>query len=1470
MPRWLLRFVFVVLLGAVAAVVGTVTALVGSKPGRTLLARFLSTESNRLVRGSVEIGRISGGFLSGLDLDSVVVRDTSGVLLASIKRLELRYGIGKFIAGQYVLDSARIIEADIHLIKHRKGRMNYEEILRLGEGPGGGPSPLIELRNLLIDRATFEITTPWDPDGRLTTAAQADSALAAERAKPGHRIEAGVEGLAKIRTITNLTLRVPVIQVSSPDHRPLSARIDSLMADVSDPAVAVRDLKASIVQGGDSLLIELDRAVLPHTVARGTGRMDWPQDTVLYNFAIDLSQLDLVDIRFISPQFPAMRGRGKVLITALGGDQTEFDVRNLRLADTVSTIDGDLVAVTDVDRGLGFKKLGLNLNRLNLDVARAYIDSLPFYGWITGPLSARGFFDGMTVNFDWRFEDARVPAPNQSRLALDGLIVIGAPNGLFFKDTKVPDADLDLRTVRLVAPSVTLDGRLALQGALTGPLKDVTYVGTVMHQDGDRPASRLSGTARLNTGAPVFAVDADLVIDTLSFEGIRRSFPSLTAQGSLAGRIKLNGDLERLAVDADLSGEIGRYVVRGMTTLRPPRWATDQLHIDFTAADLALLRGTGPTTSLNGDLTVTATIDTLVAPTADLAIHLTPSRIRQLPIDSAVGVLRIHDSIITVDTLSAQWKDGRLDGTGSLGWTNPKQGTLTLAVLNANLAPFDSLVRVLGKLGPADTASLDRLQGRASVRATIAGSLDRLTVALDATADSVRWRGYEVGPFKSTISYRTGDTATVSLEATATEFRTRGLAFTNVHVLADGSRNDLHWHAGWNGMRLSDFDAGGRYTRHGNEQRIRVDSLSVQMLDRTWTLARPAEFAIADAGIAVDTVQLSTRDGSGSVELAGSLPGDREGHLTISAFGLGLRDVYALFQLDTVGVGGLISFDTRITGTAKAPLFRGSGSITAPVIGDFRAPLIRAVFNYESQKLQSNVTFWRTGRPVLDVTAELPLDLAFGAVAKRQLPLPLMIEAKSDSVDLAVVEALTPNVRRVRGALAIDAKVDGTWEKPRLGGFLRVSDGYLDVPSLGVRYGPIKGALRFLGDSIRPDSLTIGSGPGVLAINGGMRIERLSHPLLGLELIAQDFLVMDVADFLTLQTTGQVKLTGTLEHPVLTGQAVASNSVVYFADLISKNIVNLDDPLNADLVDSTLIRTQNLGAAFQSRFLDSLTIQSLALQVGQGVWLRSNEANIQLEGQVTVSKQPHRSRGKEYLISGELNTPRGTYTLKIGPVTRSFTVEQGRLRYFGTSDLNAELDISARYLVRTEAGSGEDLPIIARLTGTLLVPKLTLSSAPGHVPLSQRDLVSLLLTGRTSSVLPEIGAATNILLGAFSSELERALIGQNRGVDLIEIRPGFAGSGFTTGVMPTQLAIGRQLGQRWFVTATATACIGGAAQSSLGLQNLGATLEYRLNRDFKLQVVAEPIQGCATRAVSALTVSNRYQFGADLRWDRSY
>ena len=94
---------------------------------------------------------------------------------------------------------------------------------------------------------------------------------------------------------------------------------------------------------------------------------------------------------------------------------------------------------------------------------------------------------------------------------------------------------------------------------------------------------------------------------------------------------------------------------------------------------------------------------------------------------------------------------------------------------------------------------------------------------------------------------------------------------------------------------------------------------------------------------------------------------------------------------------------------------------------------------------------------------------------------------------------------------------------------------------------------------------------------------------------------------------------------------------------------------------------------------------------------------------------------------------RGNYALKIGGiVTRDFTVERGTVRYFGTPDLNAELDIEARHVVEAQVNGNEEIPVIARITGTMLQPKLELrTDATANRPtLSQTELVSYLMFGR--------------------------------------------------------------------------------------------------------------------------------------------
>src|SRR5439155_8113750 len=411
----------------------------------------------------------------------------------------------------------------------------------------------------------------------------------------------------------------------------------------------------------------------------------------------------------------------------------------LTAGDSSSRVSGHLVAISDATRGLGFRNLDLSLDSLDLDVVRPYLDSLPFHGTITGQLAADGFFDRLTAALDWQFEDAAVAGGAGNRIALDGGIRLGGADGMFFEGARLPRADLDLRTVRLVAPSVTLDGRLGLAGTLTGPWKNVVFEGTAEHRDGERPASRVSGSARLDTRGPVLGLETDLTLDSLSFDGIRGSFPRLPSEGSLGGRVRLEGTLDRLAIDAQLGGGLGRIEAHGRATLRPPWWGADSLRLRFSELDLAALAGSGPTTRLQGSLDVSGKMDSAAAPAGRLELALGPGRVHELALDSAAATIHAADSVITLDTARAYSDGWRVEGGGTLGWVVPKRGRMTLGFEARDLAAFDSLARSLTGLTPDTSLGDLPMSGRGHAEIQLEGALGALRLTGAAGIDSVRW-----------------------------------------------------------------------------------------------------------------------------------------------------------------------------------------------------------------------------------------------------------------------------------------------------------------------------------------------------------------------------------------------------------------------------------------------------------------------------------------------------------------------------------------------------------------------------------------------------------------------------------------------------------------------------------------------------------------------------------------------------------
>lgn len=1471
MRRRIAHIVFVTGVGTVALVAGLLAALSVAPPGRTLLARTVTALSDQVFRGHLTIGEVSGTFLTNLSLRGVVLKDSSGAVVASFPRLDVRYKLPNLLAGRFSFDAIRAESPVIDLVRHRNGRMNYEEVLHLGEGTGTGRPPLIEFHNLQLHGGTLTLRLPWHPPD-WTRPEAADSVLAAERKVPGRVIVEGPEGLEIVRRFDSLTLGLPRLTVSTPNRDPLSAVIDTLGVRVSDPGVRVQQARGQVRLNGDSLHFEISRGALPNSRFQGAGVVTFPSGPLLLDFGMQFSELDLGDLRWVSPDFPALQGRTEVIGKSQDAEHTSYALSKLHLENDTTRIDGSVVVLTDVRRGLGVRNMDLTIERLDLEAVRPYLDTLPMRGSLSGSVAGDGLLSDIVVALDMRLTDIGVPGGATSQFAGRGRILTGNADGITFRNFALSYSDVDLRTVQRLTPTVTMQGRAVVAGTLDGPWRNVLFTGDVRHQDGARPVSVMDGWVRLDTRHLVTAFDGDLHLDSLSFEGIRAGYPTLPSLGSITGQVRLAGTLERMDIDADVHGEIGGFRLRGVAIAASPHWGGDSLQVDFRHLDLHALRGIGPGSDLTGNVFIVGSIDTLRAPEGSIVGALGPGRVDIFHLDTAEARIAVRDSLLQIDTLGVEWRGGMLGARGTLGWAAPVEGQTELTIRFDSLRAFDSvLVAALG-LGPDSAEAALRGEGRLDF--SLGGSLDSLLASGFADASDLRFRGARVHSLSATFGWLGGSRAQLSLQVLADTLTAGSLVATNVRGGILGWSDSLRWNGSFEGSDGTAFGATGRYASAPATHTVAIDSLSMGLTGHLWRLLAPAEATTTDSVTVLSPLRLESVDGSGAITLTGTLPGDRPGDLHLDAYGVDLRDVSGMLRGDTAGVSGVMGAELQITGTRPSPIIDGTASLGDAVFGDFRSPFVQAILHYQDRRLEGNLSVWKTGQRILGIEVALPLNLALASVPQRQIDGPLMIRARADSLDLGAFEAFTTRVRRVSGTLNADVRVEGTWDAPRLAGFLDIRDGQASVPGLGVRYSSIVGTARFMDDSLALDSLLLRSAPngGTLRASGSVRFVPLTDPVLNLRFLASDFLASDIRGFLTLDVSGRMRLTGPLSTPALTGSMTANSGVLYFADLVTKDVVDLDDPEFRDLLDQRFQRLLQQGYTTRNRFLDSLRVDNLTVKVGDAFWLRSNEANIQLGGEVRVDKLK-----REYRVDGRMDALRGNYTLVIGPVRRDFTVQKGQVRFLGTPDLNADLDIQAEHIVRPLDGS-QDVPVLAKITGTLLEPKLELSSTI-LPPISETNLVSYLMFRRPASTLQTIGGAggdqqqaLNLGLAyvssAVTSELQRALVTDlHVPVDYIELRPGTAGGAYGSSTA-TQLAAGWQLGRKTFLTFSAGICTTGGATS---YKNIGASFEYRFGRGFRFLASFEPSVSCtADQQTATLTTNDRYQAGLDVLWEQEF
>ncbi len=1374
------------LVGLLAGFLGALSSLVGTGAGRALLARVSEGALRQVFTGRAEIGDVRGSLLTGLTLTEVRLFDADTTLVAWLPQANLSYNPFDFAAGRVVLFEFDLRRPVINIVQHPSGRLNIEELLRLGgpdKGPHG-PATLILFRNVRIT------------DGTVTLRLQAkrpepgDSSLEIASDDPNGRL--------RVRRFEHLDARLSALQVSSPRDRGIRIDISRLAMESSDPAVRVVDVAGRLRVIGDSMDVQLARVRLPRSALRDArGTLRWPHGPLLFDLRLRADSATLEDFQFIDRRFAGVPGAGvvsgDVRLRSHGERVLEVGLDPLRLAYGGGAVAGRLTAFSAADSGLvALRDAELDARDFDLEFARPFLDTLPFAGRLSGHTLA------------------------------------------------------------------------------TGPLAALA----LEHRDGERPPSALTGSVRLDTRGDALGIYADVTADSLSFDGLRGSFPTLPLQGAVRGPVKLAGPLGALETHVDLHSRGGDVRGDGTVVLDLPHYGAQDLQV--TARDLDLAHWLGrvaPPSRLNFTVRGDFVGDSAVSPLGTVRATLEPSQLAGAGVDSGAVHLRFADRRLYVDSLRVAQSGLVTTGSGSLGWTRGTRGQLALDFDADSLNALDPLVRWLAGGAPdalsdagGEVAGNAALAGAARVLLSLEGSLDSLGLDARASVERLAWRAWRVPAGRGRVTWQPGPVPRFALEATLDSIAHGTFGFSSAFAAARGTRDSLRWLARSRIGEGGAFLAGGRFARRaaqtgGGELAVGVDSLAVQLPGDVWVLERPTELTVTDSAATVTGLVLQSSYGSGKLGLEGALPtrGRADAHLQLEGFPL--VGLYALLQQDTAGVGGMVTATAGLSGTRASPVSSGSFALSNGAFSEFRAPFVDGTFDYHDRRLRGALHLWRSGQQILDVQAYLPLDLALEPVPRRQLPDTLSVGARADSVDLSVLEALTPSLQRVTGVFSADLGIAGTWDAPRLRGGLQIANAAATIPTLSVRYEDVDGRLTFSGDTIAIQSLSARSERGRADFTGIVRLERLTHPVLDLQIAADQFKALDLKNNVAITASGRLALRGPVFGARLTGHAGVTSGVLYFADLVQKRIVNLDDLADTSL--AALIQRQRLGPEFENVFLDSLRIEDLELEMGSDVWLRSDEANIQLAGSARLTKQRD-----QYLVSGTLQAVRGTYRLKVGPVSREFVVTEGTVHYFGTPDQDAALDIKAKHVVHP-VGQPEDITVVAHIGGTLLVPKVTLEAE--KYDLSQTEIISLTLFGKR---IVELGGEQGIAdqravvqsaLAILSGEIEQTIVSGGVPVDYVEIRPGGGGQGVA--VVPWNVAVGRQVGPKTFLVVNAGFCAGG----QVSVQNmLGLSLQFRISPEWRTEASFAPVQTCINdaNAIGGNTVPR--QVGLDLFWERRY
>jgi translocation and assembly module TamB len=1452
-----------VVLGAIVAGIGLLATR--SDRGQRALRGWVEARVAGAMQGKgrMHLGRITGNWLTGITIDSLELRDDEDSLFVATGPIRLEYDPRDLMDRRVRLSRLDVTRPVVILRQHENWTWNFKRMFATGgpdtpKGPERGFGDYIVVDSTHLRDADFRVTIPWHVDDSLR-GARRDSALRANLARRDHEIRRTAEGLTQTYRWRKSYAAVPYMRIADPDSAGRLFVIDTVHTVESMPPFAWRNVRGVVRLLGDSVWMKVSHWDLPGSTGRAEGKVVWGSDLpVRYAVRVWGDSVSLRDVAWVYPTLPTTGG-GRMILDirnernlrhldyALSGMDVRTTKSRLRGSMTFET-GGPVLAVHDVK---------LTADPVDWDLLRQ-LNGKPFpadwQGKITGTVTARGgpLNRFMVDAADVTFTDAHVPGA-VSKLTGRGELDILLPAFTSFRRFSTRVERLELRTLSAIYPAFPrIGGYVTGSAVLDSSWLDVRVSNaTLAHFDGPGEPTKATGGGRITYGE-FMKYDLSLLAAPLSLTMLSRSYPMMPFRGTLSGPITVRGVAPALTVTADLTGAAGRLAYAGTVDADSVGGYAANGSGTFDALDAAALFGLArPVTRLAGSFEVNMTGDLLSNLDGPLAVRLGRSEVDGVGLSEGAARVRFERGIVRIDTLDVTGSPGRLRAHGVLGLTRTA-GTDSL-VLALGVDSLGGLRRYLGTGAPRP----DTLRGALAFTGAVRGWLDSLDVrgALTGRGLAVNAVGAQrVSGGGSLRAVRGRADGAVSLRADSVV--AGGIRIATATVAAQVlDRGRARFVAGATTADGTDLRAVGGYAAAGDTTRLQLDSLSLAIASARWSLRQPMRIVQSPAGLYADTVVLADATGA---RIAGTLrvPASAPASIHFRADSLPITDLARLAQRPTTMTGRL-DVDLDVAGTRLAPTARASATARNVSVGAFSSEAVSFTASYAERRARLAGRLMRGGRSMLDATLDYPIALTLFSAAETGDSLRGRIHA--DSVDIALVQALSGQIRNAAGRLSLDLAISGRPRQPHVGGSIAVRDAAFDVPEAGLRVATMNGrmAVDATRDSLSIDRLswTSPATGGTASLGGSLVFRDFDNPRLDLRLDARGFRALDKRNVARLDvSTGDdgLRLAGTMSAAALRGGVVVDRGTIFIPELIQKKLVDLTADDFALFFDTTDVRTRSLMPKPPGKLMEHLRLEGVSVRIGDDVWVRSREANIKLGGSLNVTRARDTRESTRSLLAGgadsaryvlalagTLSADRGTYTLDLTALRREFQVQSGRITFFGTPDFNPEIDVTAAY--RVKQTQRPDINVLARIAGNFY-PQPALSLTSDDPSLSASELVSYLVTGNPTVastdpgrqaldfVAPTVSAlGSDLLRNQFGSFIDVLQIEAGSSADEREL--GAAGGNQLRNVLSsTRIGAEKQLSSRVFLSVSTGLCLlaggGAAAQSSFG-DAIEGKLEYR-------------------------------------------